>query len=76
MLITFDTARLHIEELDFVDLRVVDECHKIKEMNPGVTHAMKSLSCPMRIGLTGTAVQNKYEELWCLLDWDNPGCLG
>ena len=74
MLITFDTARLHIEELDLVDLRVVvvDECHKIKEMNLGVTHNMK---CSMRIGMNGTAVQTKYEELWCLLDWANPGCL-
>ena len=71
VLITFDTARLHIEELDLVDLRVVvvDECHKIKEMN---LHAMK---CSMRIGMNGTAVQTKYEELWCLLDWANPGCL-
>ena len=49
--------------------------HKIKEINPGVTDAMNSLSCPMRIGLTGTAVQNKYEELWCILDWANPGSL-
>ena len=34
------------------------------------------LECKRRIGLTGTALQNKYEELWCLLDWANPGCLG
>ena len=27
--------------------------HKIKDINPGVTHAMNSLSCPMRIGLAG-----------------------
>jgi len=75
---TFDTARQHKEELDMVDWRVmvVDECHKIKEINSGVTRALKSFSCKMRIGLTGTALQNKYEELWCLLDWANPGCLG
>ena len=57
-------------------LMVVDECHKIKEMQSGVTRAMKAFSCQVRIGLTGTALQNKYEELWCLLDWANPGCLG
>jgi SNF2 family DNA or RNA helicase len=30
----------------------------------------------MRIGLTGTAIQNSYEELWTLLDWANPGSVG
>ena len=75
---TFDTARQHKEELDMVDWRVmvVDECHKIKEISSGITRALKAFSCKIRIGLTGTALQNKYEELWCLLDWANPGCLG
>ena len=38
--------------------------------------ALKSLRCRRRIGLTGTLLQNRYEELWCVLDWANPGCLG
>jgi len=78
VLTTFDTARQHREELNMVDwkMMVVDECHKIKEMQSGITRAMKAFSCQVRIGLTGTALQNKYEELWCLLDWANPGCLG
>ena len=38
--------------------------------------ALKSLRCRRRIGLTGTLLQNKYEELWCVLDWANPNCLG
>ena len=37
--------------------------HKIKEINPGVTDAMNSLSCPMRIGLTGTALQKKVQRV-------------
>jgi len=78
VLTTFDTARQHREELNMVDwkMMVVDECHKIKELQSGITRAMKAFSCQVRIGLTGTALQNKYEELWCLLDWANPGCLG
>ena len=78
VLTTFETAREHYQELDLVlwQMVVVDECHKIKEKNSGTTRALKSLSCLKRIGLTGTALQNKYEELWCLLDWANPGCLG
>lgn len=29
-----------------------------------------------RFGLTGTAIQNSYNELWTILDWTNPGKLG
>ena len=78
VLTTFETSRDHCGELDKVawQVTVVDECHKIKEKNSGITKALKSLSCLKRVGLTGTALQNKYEELWCLLDWANPGCLG
>lgn len=31
---------------------------------------------PMRIALTGTAIQNSYLELWTLLNWANPGMVG
>lgn len=30
----------------------------------------------IRYGLTGTPLQNKLEEFWCVLDWANPGSLG
>ena len=29
-----------------------------------------------RYGLTGTPLQNRLSEFWCVLDWANPGCLG
>ena len=78
VLTTFETAREYLEEINSVawQLVVADECHKIKEKGSALTKALKSLRCLKRIGLTGTALQNKYEELWCLLDWANPGCLG
>ncbi|XP_023325018.1 DNA excision repair protein ERCC-6-like 2 [Eurytemora carolleeae] len=78
VLTTFETGRDHVSVLNLVDWRlvIVDECHRIKEPTSAVTRALKSLECKRRIGLTGTALQNKYEELWCLLDWANPGCLG
>lgn len=30
----------------------------------------------VRYGLTGTPLQNKLQEFWCVLDWANPGSLG
>ncbi|XP_072715552.1 DNA excision repair protein ERCC-6-like 2 isoform X3 [Ciconia boyciana] len=37
---------------------------------------MKSLKCSVRIGLTGTILQNNMKELWCVMDWAVPGLLG
>uniref|UniRef100_A0A673G703 ERCC excision repair 6 like 2 n=1 Tax=Sinocyclocheilus rhinocerous TaxID=307959 RepID=A0A673G703_9TELE len=34
------------------------------------------MRCKVRIGLTGTILQNNLEELWCFMDWAIPGCLG
>ncbi|CAL5872632.1 uncharacterized protein PFLUO_LOCUS6898 [Penicillium psychrofluorescens] len=58
------------------DCVIADECHKIKERKSGTTQAMNEINALCRIGLTGTAIQNRYEELWTLLNWTNPGVLG
>ncbi|XP_068422715.1 DNA excision repair protein ERCC-6-like 2 isoform X2 [Clinocottus analis] len=55
---------------------IVDEAHKIKNPNAQITQAMKDLKCKIRFGLTGTILQNNLEELWCVMDWAIPGCLG
>ncbi|KAL0065440.1 hypothetical protein AAF712_007504 [Marasmius tenuissimus] len=38
--------------------------------------AYHRFECTRRYGLTGTAIQNSYDELWTILDWTNPGYLG
>ncbi|KAJ5667163.1 DNA excision repair protein ERCC-6-like 2 [Penicillium longicatenatum] len=58
------------------DCVIADECHKIKERKSETTKAMNEINALCRIGLTGTAIQNRYEELWTLLNWTNPGVLG
>ena len=37
---------------------------------------MNEINALCRIGLTGTAIQNNYQELWTLLDWCRPGSIG
>jgi SNF2 family DNA or RNA helicase len=45
--------------------------------NPNhVTELIPTPTGPIRIALTGTAIQNSYMELWTLLDWANPGAVG
>ncbi|KAI6524262.1 hypothetical protein MCOR10_004952 [Pyricularia oryzae] len=78
MLTTPATYRLQKERVNTVswDAVVVDECHNIKERRSEITKAMTEVNALCRIGLTGTAIQNKYEELWTLLNWTNPGRFG
>ncbi|XP_038559899.1 DNA excision repair protein ERCC-6-like 2 isoform X2 [Micropterus salmoides] len=77
-LTTYETLRLCLDQFNIIDWSavVVDEAHKIKNPNSQITQAMKDLKCKIRIGLTGTILQNNLEELWCVMDWAIPGCLG
>lgn len=78
MITTYTTYRLNKSAINIVpwDCVVADECHTIKERHSEITQAMNEVNALCRIGLTGTAIQNKYEELWTLLNWTNPGRLG
>ncbi|KAL9629179.1 MAG: hypothetical protein Q9164_006988, partial [Protoblastenia rupestris] len=58
------------------DCVIADECHQIKGRSSETTHAMNEVNALCRIGLTGTAIQNSYDELWTLLNWTNPGKFG
>lgn len=78
MITTYGTYRLHRGEINMVewDCVIADECHQIKERHSEITKAMNEVNALCRIGLTGTAVQNKYDEMWTLLNWTNPGHFG
>ncbi|KAK5871050.1 hypothetical protein PBY51_003952 [Eleginops maclovinus] len=77
-LTTYETLRLCLDQFNNIDWSavVVDEAHKLKNPNSQITQAMKDLKCKIRVGLTGTILQNNLEELWCVMDWAIPGCLG
>ncbi|RMZ36376.1 hypothetical protein AFCA_005629 [Aspergillus flavus] len=78
LITTYGTYLQNKDSVNMVDWDCViaDECHIIKERTSETTKAMNSVNALCRIGLTGTAIQNKYEELWTLLNWTNPGKLG
>lgn len=75
---SFDTARGDIDLLSDLPWSVifVDEAHKLKNSKSKITVAFNTFKCQVRFGLTGTAIQNSYEELWTILDWSNPKALG
>ncbi|GKT44909.1 SWR1-complex protein 4 [Colletotrichum spaethianum] len=78
MITTYTTYKNHKSLVNTVkwDAVIADECHQMKEKSSEVTKAMNDVNALCRIGLTGTAIQNKYEELWTLLNWTNPGHFG
>ena len=78
MVTTYGTYKNHRERINSVrwDAVVADECHVLKEVSSETTKAMNEVNALCRIGLTGTAIQNRYEELWTLLNWTNPGRFG
>ncbi|XP_062854395.1 DNA excision repair protein ERCC-6-like 2 [Trichomycterus rosablanca] len=77
-LTTYETLRLCLDQFNSIDWTavIVDEVHKLKNNKSQITQAMKELRCSVRVGLTGTILQNNLEELWCVMDWAVPGCLG
>ncbi|KAL3868004.1 hypothetical protein ACJMK2_040844 [Sinanodonta woodiana] len=75
---TFETFRDNQESINAVDWDavIVDEVHRIKDLKAQTTRALRAINTRKRYGLTGTALQNNLTELWCLMDWAQPGCLG
>ena len=55
---------------------VFDEAHSLKNDKTKRYEAAYSLQKERRFGLSGTVMQNSYDELWCLFDWAYPGSLG
>ncbi len=57
-------------------LVVLDEAQAIKNASSAQTKAVKKLTAPTRIVLTGTPVENHLGDLWSLFDFTCPGLLG
>ena len=78
MITTYTTYRTNRSAINMVewDCVIADECHQIKGRNTEITQAMNEVNALCRLGLTGTAIQNSYDELWTLLNWTNPGKFG
>jgi SNF2 family DNA or RNA helicase len=63
-------ARVHYGVLVF------DEIQKIKAPDTINTHSAKAMNANFVIGLTGTPIENRIEDLWCVMDRVSPGYLG
>jgi hypothetical protein len=55
---------------------VLDEAQKIKSPGTRVTSAIKALNVGFFVAMTGTPVENRLADLWCIADAVQPGALG
>ena len=62
-------------EIDWNAL-VLDEAQAVKNPDTQAARAIRALTPPMRIALTGTPVENSVADIWSLEEFLNPGFLG
>jgi superfamily II DNA or RNA helicase len=55
---------------------IFDEMQKVKSPGTINTHAAKAMNADFVLGLTGTPIENRLEDLWCIMDRVAPGYLG
>lgn len=54
---------------------VFDEAQKIKSPSTAMTSAAKALNADFVVSMTGTPVENRLADLWCIADTCQPGAL-
>lgn len=68
----------HVDEIEGInfDLFIIDEGHRLKNINCKVTQSLNRIPCKRRILLTGTPFQNDMQEFYALINFVNPEILG
>lgn len=78
VLTTFETMRdyhMSFARVPFSAI-VYDEIQKLKNPASQMTRAAKTLNSQIQIGMTGTPVENRLQDLWSIADVVYPGLLG
>ena len=78
MLTTYETLRDYDREFGRVRFAVMlfDEAQKIKTSSVRITDAAKAMNADFRLALTGTPIENRLADLWCITDTVHPAYLG
>lgn len=78
MIASYDTFRINIEEVGQIAWNCIffDEIHKVKNRDTLGAKCFKALTTTRRFGLTGTLMQNNFEELFTIIDFVCPKYLG
>ncbi|MEM8906424.1 MAG: DEAD/DEAH box helicase, partial [Bacteroidota bacterium] len=55
---------------------VIDEAQQIKNPSTAQTKAVKKITAPIKIAMSGTPVENRLSEYWSIFDFTNKAYLG
>ncbi|NCT57717.1 MAG: DEAD/DEAH box helicase [Legionella sp.] len=74
LLLSYGLVRHHIEILStwVFDFLILDEAQMIKNQFSQITQAIKQLHATQRFALTGTPIENRFEELVSIFTFLNP----
>ena len=77
VLTTYETLRDYDRDFGKIGFAAgfFDEAQKIKTPGVRITDAAKAMKCEFRVALTGTPVENRLADLWCIMDGVHPGLL-
>lgn len=79
MVVGYEKLRSIQEELKKgigIDIVIADEGHRLKTAQNKSAQAIRSLTTPRKIILSGTPIQNDLSEFFEMVDFVNPGLLG
>jgi SNF2 family DNA or RNA helicase len=78
ILTTYETLANHHRAFARIPYSVVvfDEIQKLKEPGSINTRSAKTINAEFVIGLTGTPIENRIEDIWSIFDRIAPGYLG
>ena len=78
VLTTYETLRDYQHSFGSIRFATIvfDEIQKIKTPGTIMTRAAKAMNGDFVIGLTGTPIENRLADLWCIMDTLQPGLLG
>ena len=75
---TYETLRDY--QFSFAEVKwsiiIADEVQKIKNPVTGVTNAIKAMQYDYTVCLSGTPVENSWIDLWSIMDFVQPACIG
>lgn len=78
ILTSYETLRDYQISFGLIPFSIVvfDEAQKIKTPGTLMTDAAKAVNAEFTIAMTGTPVENRLADLWCIADTAQPGILG
>ena len=74
LIVHYDALRLLVDDLCGIkfDFVIADECQDVKNRKTKRTRALKQIPAKYKLGVSGTPLVNRPDELWSLLNWFFP----